>query len=147
MQWIANPQNRQFESDSVLQFFKKSMLGSSIGLGHRPFTAGRGVRFPYRVPVLCGYSTVGSTSACQAEGHEFEPRYPLQDLKETAMPSVKYLHCSSEGSYYINCEIVEKIDENHFRIRYEDLVTDEVEEEVVSREYLEFPKFNEYMFC
>jgi hypothetical protein len=26
------------------------MLGSSIGLGHRPFTAGRGVRFPYRVP-------------------------------------------------------------------------------------------------
>ena len=28
------------------------MLGSSIGLGHRPFTAGRGVRFPYRVPLI-----------------------------------------------------------------------------------------------
>ena len=56
MQWIANPQNRQFESDSVLQFFKNLMLGSSIGLGHRPFTAGRGVRFPYRVPVVCGIS-------------------------------------------------------------------------------------------
>ena len=31
MQWIANPQNREFESHPVLQFFKKSMLGSSIG--------------------------------------------------------------------------------------------------------------------
>ena len=30
----------------------KFMLGSSIGLGHRPFTAGRGVRFPYRAPCL-----------------------------------------------------------------------------------------------
>jgi len=28
------------------------MLGSSIGLGHRPFTAGRGVRFPYRAPLI-----------------------------------------------------------------------------------------------
>ena len=28
------------------------MLGSSIGLGHRPFTAGRGLRFPYRVPLI-----------------------------------------------------------------------------------------------
>ena len=33
-------------------FFKKYMHDSSIGLGHRPFTAGRGVRFPYRVPDL-----------------------------------------------------------------------------------------------
>jgi hypothetical protein len=63
------------------------------------------------------------------------------------MPSVRYLHCSSEGSYYINCEVVEKIDEDHFRIRYEDLITEEIEEEVVGREHLEFPKFNEYMFC
>jgi hypothetical protein len=31
MQWIANPQNREFESHPVLQFFKKLMLGSSIG--------------------------------------------------------------------------------------------------------------------
>jgi hypothetical protein len=62
------------------------------------------------------------------------------------MTTVKYLHCSSEGSYYIPCEVLEKIDENHFRIKYEDLVTDEVEEEVVTREYLEFPKFNEYVF-
>jgi hypothetical protein len=31
MQWIANPQNREFESHPVLQFFKNSMLGSSIG--------------------------------------------------------------------------------------------------------------------
>jgi len=63
------------------------------------------------------------------------------------MPSVRYLHCSSEGSYYIDCEILEKIDEDHYRIRYEDLCTDDIEEEVVTRDYLEFPKFNEYMFC
>jgi hypothetical protein len=31
MQWIANPQNREFESHPVLQFFKNLMLGSSIG--------------------------------------------------------------------------------------------------------------------
>jgi len=31
---------------------KVNLLGSSIGLGHRPFTAGRGVRFPYRVPLM-----------------------------------------------------------------------------------------------
>ena len=63
------------------------------------------------------------------------------------MPTVQYLHCSSEGSYYIPCEVLEKVDEDHYRIRYEDLDTDEVEEEVVDKEYLEFPKFNEYMFC
>jgi hypothetical protein len=63
------------------------------------------------------------------------------------MPSVRYLHCSSEGSYYIDCEIVEKISEDRFRIRYEDLVTEEIEEEVVDREYLEFPRFSDYMFC
>jgi hypothetical protein len=63
------------------------------------------------------------------------------------MPSVRYLHCSSEGSYYIDCEIVEKISEDRFRIRYEDLVTEEIEEEVVDREYLKFPRFSDYMFC
>jgi hypothetical protein len=63
------------------------------------------------------------------------------------MPSVRYLHCSSEGSYYIDCEILEKISEDRFRIRYEDLVTEEIEEEVVDREYLEFPRFSDYMFC
>jgi hypothetical protein len=66
--------------------------------------------------------------------------------KEQIMPTVRYLHCSSQGSYYIDCEVLEKIDEDHFRIRYECLVTEEVEEEVVNREYLEFPKFNEYVF-
>lgn len=63
------------------------------------------------------------------------------------MPSVKYLHCSSQGSYYINCDVIEKIDEDHFRIRYESMIGEDIEEEVVTREYLEFPKFNEYMFC
>jgi hypothetical protein len=63
------------------------------------------------------------------------------------MPSVRYLHCSSEGSYYIDCEVLEKVDEDHFRIKYEDLITEEVEEEIVSREYLQFPKFSDIMFC
>ena len=63
------------------------------------------------------------------------------------MPTIRYMHCSSQGSYFIPCEVIAKIDEDHFRIRYEDLVTNEIEEETVTREYLEFPKFNEYMFC
>ena len=45
------------------------------------------------------------------------------------MPTVKYMHCSSQGSYYIPCEVLKKIDEDHFVIRYEDIVTEQVEEE------------------
>ena len=49
---------------SVVQIHPGSpnnLLGSSIGLGHRPFTAGRGVRFPYRVPTIC---TGGREAQC-----------------------------------------------------------------------------------
>lgn len=63
------------------------------------------------------------------------------------MPTVRYLDSSSMGSYYVDCEVLEKISEDRFKIRYTDIVTDEVEVEVVDRDRLEFPKFNEYMFC
>ena len=43
-----------------------------------PYTVDMGVQFSNEVPVISGYSTVGSTFACQAKGHRFEPDYPLQ---------------------------------------------------------------------
>ena len=46
------------------------MLGSSIGLGHRPFTAGRGVRFPYRVPLIVNSRQVSRMDA-------YATRHPL----------------------------------------------------------------------
>jgi hypothetical protein len=67
--------------------------------------------------------------------------------RRNIMPEVKYLDCSSMGSYMVSCEVLEKIDDDHYRIRYTDIVTDKVEEEVVARDRLEFPRFNEYMFC
>lgn len=63
------------------------------------------------------------------------------------MPTVRYLDCSSMGSYYVDCEVLEKISEDTFKIRYKDFVTDEEEIEIVERDRLEFPKFNEYAFC
>ena len=38
------------------------MLGSSIGLGHQPFTLVRWVRFPYRAPYKCFLSSYTGTT-------------------------------------------------------------------------------------
>jgi hypothetical protein len=87
--------SREFESLTAHQFYAPFVYRS----GHSPFTQVRGVRFPYGVPVLCGYSTVGSTSACQAEGHEFESRYPLQIFHPCSL-TVKqriYIPCATDN--------------------------------------------------
>jgi hypothetical protein len=63
------------------------------------------------------------------------------------MPTVRYLDTSMYGSYYVECEILEKIDEDTFKIKFYDDVIDEYETKVVDRDRLEFPKFNDYMFC
>lgn len=63
------------------------------------------------------------------------------------MPTVKYLDTSMYGSYYVECDVLDKIDEDTFKIKFFDSDVNEWETKVVSREDLEFPKFNEYMFC
>ena len=59
------------------------------------------------------------------------------------MPSVRYLDTSMWGSYYIDCEVLEKIDDDTFKIKFYDDVVDEYETKIVNRDRLEFPKFNE----
>lgn len=56
------------------------------------------------------------------------------------MEGVQYLHCSMMGSYYIDCEVLSQIDEQHFRIQYEDF-DDRIVTEVVTLKYLKFPRF------
>jgi hypothetical protein len=63
------------------------------------------------------------------------------------MPKIRYLDTSMYGSYFVDCEVLEKIDEDTFKIKFYDDVIDEYETKVVERDRLEFPKFNEYMFC
>ena len=63
------------------------------------------------------------------------------------MPTVRYLDTSMYGSYFVDCEVLRKIDEDTFEITFWDDVVDEYETKVVTRDRLEFPKFNEYMFC
>ena len=68
-------------------------------------------------------------------------------LKEAIMPTVRYLDTSMYGSYFVDCEVLRKIDEDTFEIKFYDDVIDEYETKVVDRDRLEFPKFNEYAFC
>ena len=68
-------------------------------------------------------------------------------LKEAIMPTVRYLDTSMYGSYFVDCEVLRKIDEDTFEIKFYDDVIDEYEIKVVNRDRLEFPKFNEYAFC
>jgi len=48
------------------------------------------------------------------------------------------------GSYFVDCEILEKIDEDTFKIKFYDDNIDEYEIKVVERDRLEFPKFSDY---
>ena len=63
------------------------------------------------------------------------------------MPSVRYLDTSMYGSYWIDCEVLEKVTEDTFKIKFFDDVIDEYEIKIVERDRLEFPKFNDYAFC
>jgi hypothetical protein len=67
------------------------------------------------------------------------------NLKESIMPSIQYQDTSMYGSYWVDCEVLEKIDDNTFKIKFWDDVVDEYEIKVVERERLQFPKFNELM--
>ena len=59
------------------------------------------------------------------------------------MTSVEYLNCSFAGSYYVDCEILAKLDDDKFIIRYTDPDLDEVVTETVTKDYLKFPKFSD----
>ena len=60
------------------------------------------------------------------------------------MPFVKYLDTSMYGSYFVNCEVLRKIDDNTFEIKFYDSGVCEYETKIVDRSRLDFPKFNEY---
>ena len=60
------------------------------------------------------------------------------------MPTIRYLDTSMYGSYFVDCEILEKIDEDTFKIKFFDDVIKEYETKVVDRDRLEFPKFSDY---
>lgn len=62
------------------------------------------------------------------------------------MPTIEFMHRSMGGTYWIECEVIEKIDEQHFRIRYEDPFVSESFVETVERQFLKFPRFSEYQF-
>ena len=59
------------------------------------------------------------------------------------MESVQYLHCSFAGSYYVDCEVLEKINEDEFKVRYCDPIIDEIVERTTSRSRLKFPDFQD----
>ena len=63
------------------------------------------------------------------------------------MPTVRYLDTSMYGSYYVECEVLEKIDDDTFKIKLYDDVINEYETRIVERDRLQFPKFSDLMFC
>jgi len=63
------------------------------------------------------------------------------------MPKIQYQDTSMYGTYWVDCEVLQKIDEDTFEIKFFDDFANEYETKVVERDRLQFPKFNEYMFC
>lgn len=63
------------------------------------------------------------------------------------MPSVRYLDTSMYGSYWIDCEVLEKVSDDQYKVKFYDNVIEEYEVKVVTSDRLQFPKFNEYAFC
>ena len=59
--------------------------------------------------------------------------------------SVRYLHCSMWGSYEIDCVILEKYQNDTYKIRYYDRVLKEEEVDVVPEDRLIFPKHSELL--
>ena len=60
------------------------------------------------------------------------------------MPTIRYLDTSMYGSYFVDCEVLEKIDEDTFKIKFYDDNIDEYEIKIVERDRLKFPKFSDY---
>jgi len=63
------------------------------------------------------------------------------------MPKIQYQDTSMYGTHWVNCEVLRKINEDTFEIKFFDDFANEYETKVVERDRLQFPKFNEYMFC
>lgn len=61
------------------------------------------------------------------------------------MPSIKYLHCSFMGSYDVDCEILEKISNKMYKIKYYDPVEEEEMVKVVEESRLLFPKHSDIL--
>ena len=60
------------------------------------------------------------------------------------MSTVEYIHSSAYGSYHIPCKILEKLDENSYRISFVDPITLNEEERIVNRGALVFTKLADY---
>ena len=63
------------------------------------------------------------------------------------MPKIQYQDTSMYGTYWVDCEVLRKIDEDTFEIKFFDDEIKEDEIKIVKRDSLQFPRFNEYMFC
>lgn len=59
------------------------------------------------------------------------------------MPSVQYAHGTAFGTYYVDCEVIEKKNDT-FLIRFFDDIEGDHTERWVERKSLHFPKFSEY---
>lgn len=56
------------------------------------------------------------------------------------MSKIKYLYQSWQGEYYIDCEIIEQLDNLHYRIHYENPVYGIVEEDIAEKKNLKSPE-------
>ena len=65
-------------------------------------------------------------------------------MENEIMSTVEYIHSSAYGSYHIPCKILEKLDENSYRISFVDPITLNEEERIVNRGALVFPKLAYY---
>ena len=61
------------------------------------------------------------------------------------MSTVEYIHSSAYGSYHIPCKIIEKLDENFYKISFVDPITLNEQERIVDRRALVFPKLADYV--
>ena len=99
MQWIANPQNRRFESYSVLQFFNNSMLGSSIGQDIRFSSWEEGFDSPTELQVLCGYDVMVTWNLAKVYSRvRFSLPAPFKGEQYGSISCVDYIVCPISSS-------------------------------------------------
>jgi len=56
---------------------------------------------------------------------------------------IQYLHSSMYGTYYIECEIIQRMDENTYLIKYTDPYFDDIIVKEVNKKTLKFPDFGD----
>lgn len=54
------------------------------------------------------------------------------------MQSAEYMYCSMFGSYWLDCEVLESLDDNKFKIRFYNDFIEEYETVEVDRDRLKF---------